>query len=255
MNKSRREDDPGSAVVVWMARLPALADSLATLHLLLDAGERERALRFRFPEDRARFVAGRGLLRLAVRRYAPHVPAAFEISYTSLGRPMLPGDYEVPNFSISHTRELVALAFAANSHTGIDVEYTKSIPDIPGLAERILSEEDFREFQALPEREKQLAFFRVWTRKEAYLKARGEGIATGLRDISVSFSPEPTSRLTDPREVSASAWRVHTMPVPVDYAGAVACDDPTREVRYFAARVANGTARIEAWPPRAMDLL
>ena len=185
MMKSDCEGDPDGAVVVWIARVSQLRDSFPALEALLDGKERERASRFRFPEDRARFIAGRGLLRLGLRRYALDVPASVEILYTALGRPLVPNDYPAPRFSISHTRDVVALGFANEAQVGIDLEYMQPTVELVELAERILSEEDFRAFQAFPHREKQLAFYRVWTRKEAYLKARGEGIATGLQDVSV----------------------------------------------------------------------
>src|SRR5271156_6556350 len=110
MTSSDREADPASAIVVWLAHAPDLQDELAGLEALLDARERERAERFRFPEDRARFVVGRGLLRHGLRRYAPKVPATIEMAYSSLGRPLVPAEYEAPRFSISHTRGLGALA-------------------------------------------------------------------------------------------------------------------------------------------------
>jgi 4'-phosphopantetheinyl transferase len=238
MMKCDRDRVPDGAIVVWFAHVSALHDSLAALEALLDAKERERALRFHFPEDRARFIAGRGLLRHALRLYAPRVPASIEISYSSLGRPLVPIEHEAPRFSISHAHDLVALAFVNDAQVGIDLEYTRPPIDLIALAERIFSEEDLRAFEAFPLREKQLAFYRAWTRKEAYLKARGEGIATGLQEVSVSFSPEKTSSVKDRRDVSSpAAWRIDALPVPEDYIGSLACDDPNREVKCFSVRM------------------
>jgi len=236
---SDREADPAKAVVVWIARVPDFRDELPALEALLDAHERERAGRFRFPEDRARFVVGRGLLRHGLRRYAPQIPATLEIAYSNLGRPFVPVEYEAPRFSISHTRDLVALAFAADAQIGVDLEFMQPPVDLLDLAERILSEEDFRTFQTFPPVDRQLAFFHAWTRKEAYLKARGEGIGTGLQDVSVSFTKETTSGLTDRRDASSASWRLHTLPVPDDYMGCVACDEGERPVVSFAVGVAD----------------
>ena len=244
MMKSDRDSAPDGAVVVWVARVSELGDSLAALEALLDAGERERATRFHFAEDRARFIIGRGLLRHGLRRYAPEVPASIEIIYTGLGQPTIATEFEAPRFSISHTHDLVALAFTNDAQVGIDLEYTQPPVDHLVLAERILSEEDFHAFETLPQNEKHLAFYRAWTRKEAYLKARGEGIATGLQDVSVPFTPEQTSSLTDRRDASASAWRLHALPIPSDYVASVACDDATRGVKCFAVRIAQDTVQL-----------
>jgi 4'-phosphopantetheinyl transferase len=103
--------------------------------------------------------------------------------------------------------------------------------DLPELAKRIFSEEDLRTFQALPGREAPAAFFRAWTRKEAYLKARGEGIADGLRQISVSLGPEETGSIKDTRdEAAARTWRWFTLPVPADYRGSLACDHVDKQL-------------------------
>ena len=242
---SDREVDPASAVVVWIAHIPDLREDMSALEALLDAGERERAGRFRFPEDRARFIVGRGLLRHGLRRYAPQIPATIEIAYSNLGRPFVPAEYEAPRFSISHTRDLVALAFAHGAQLGIDLEFMQPPVDLLDLAERILSEDDFRTFQAFPHIDRLLAFFRAWTRKEAYLKARGEGIGTGLQDVSVSFAAEATSSMTDRRDASSTSWRLHTLPVPADYMGCVACDEAARPVESFSVRMDQGEVRLE----------
>jgi 4'-phosphopantetheinyl transferase len=237
--------DPATSAVVWLAHLSDLRPALPGLEALLDRREQERAARFRFPEDKARFVAGRGLLRHGLRRYAPRVPASIEMTYSSLGRPLISAAHDAPHFSISHTRDLVALAFAAEAQVGIDLEYMKPSVDMVELAERILSEDDFKSFQALPHSERLGSFYRMWTRKEAYLKARGEGIATGLRDVTVSFLPELTSPLVDRRESASACWRLHALPIAEDYVGYVACDEPDRPVACFSAQVLNGEVQLE----------
>jgi len=243
--KPVRTDDPARAVVVWLAHLPPLRDSLPALEPLLDAREHERAERFRFAEDRARFVVGRGLLRQALRRYAPQVPATVELTYSLLGRPLLPPNLDAPNFSISHTHDLVALAFTDRAQVGVDLEHVDAKHDALALAERIMSEDDLPAFTALPDGEKAAAFYRAWTRKEAYLKALGEGITSGLREVSVPLAEEAISQLADRRDGSSAKWRLHALPVPADYAGCVACDEAKRPVRCFSVQMENGEVRLD----------
>jgi 4'-phosphopantetheinyl transferase len=224
MKPHRREHLAGH-MVVWIAHVSTALDSLAFLEPCLDGRDRERAARFRFPEDRARFVLGRGLLRKCLGRYLQQTPEAIELATTDRGRPILPDD-ETVQFSISHTHDLVAVALTTGAQIGIDLEYMKPHSDLPELAKRIFSEEDLQTFLSLPDSEALAAFFRVWTRKEAYLKARGEGIAEGLRQISVSLGPEETSAIRDARDKSAARkWRLIALPVPADYVGSLACDD------------------------------
>jgi 4'-phosphopantetheinyl transferase len=212
-------------MIVWIAQVSKALDSLVFLEPCLDSRDRERAARFRFSEDRARFVLGRGLLRKCLGHYLQQTPETIELATTNRGRPILPHD-ETVQFSISHTHDLVAIALTTGARIGIDLEYMQPPSDLPELAKRIFSEEDLQTFQALPGGEAPAAFFRAWTRKEAYLKARGEGIAEGLRQISVSFAPEETGVIRDARDKSAArTWRLLALPVPADYVGSLACDD------------------------------
>jgi 4'-phosphopantetheinyl transferase len=225
-----RRDHLAGHMIVWIAQVSKARDSLVFLEPCLDNRDRERAARFRFPEDRARFVLGRGLLRKCLGHYLQQTPETIELATTDRGRPVLPHD-ETVQFSISHTHDLAAIALTAGARIGIDLEYVQPRLNLPELAKRIFSEEDLQTFQALPGHEASAAFFRAWTRKEAYLKARSEGIAEGLRQISVSFGPEETGSIEDARDESAArTWRLLTLPVPADYMGSLACDDAGKQL-------------------------
>jgi 4'-phosphopantetheinyl transferase len=218
------------SIVVWITRVSQAPESLDFLDPLLDDHDRERAARFRFAEDRARFVLGRSLVRKALGLYLGQEPETIKLSYADRGRPVFAED-ETVHFSISHTHDIVAVALAANARVGLDFEFVKPAVDLAELAERILGEEDLRKFQALPRAEALTVFFRAWTRKEAYLKACSEGIADGLRQVSVSFGAEDISPLIDSRDETGSRkWRLHNLTGAKDYMGALACDDPGRHV-------------------------
>jgi 4'-phosphopantetheinyl transferase len=228
--KPRRREHLAGHVIVWIAQVSKAQDSLIFLEPCLDVRDRERAARFRFPEDRARFVLGRGLLRKCLGHYLQQTPETIELAYTDRGRPILPHD-ETVQFSISHTHDLVAVAVTAGARVGIDLEYVQPQLDLPELAKRICSDEELQTFQALASRETPAAFFRIWTRKEAYLKARGEGITEGLQEISVSLGSEETGSIKDTRDESAAqTWRLLTLPVPADYMGSLACDDADKRL-------------------------
>ncbi len=225
--------DLREAVLVWLARLPVQPGLLAELGVYLDERDRERAARFRFDEDRARFTVGRALARRHLGAQLGMDPKALAFSYTAEGQPLLAADASV-RFSITHTKEIVAVAATAGARVGIDVEYDRVKLEPADLAARILSPADLGAFLALPEAEQRPAFLRVWTRKEAYLKARGEGIAGGLREVAVPLAAMATSSLVDSRfPGEAASWILHMLELPDDYTGCVACDDTARRIRIF----------------------
>ena len=226
--KDERREHLDRNVVVWMAQVSTSQDALPSLESCLDAQDRERAGRFHFPEDRARHVLGRALVRKILGHYLSQSPEKIDLACTDRGRPYFPGD-ETMRFSITHARDLVAVALTARARVGIDIEYMERKLHLKELAERILSAEDFREFEALPEEEKVAAFFRVWTRKEAYLKATGEGITDALKKISVSLRAEEIGTIADAREKDgARNWRMHSLSLPANYMGCVACEADRR---------------------------
>ena len=171
MNPAPPESHNGR-IVVWLAQVSASQESLFSLNPYLDARDVERAVRFRFDEDRARYILGRALARECLGRCLNRLPASLDFIYTSRGRPVLAGNDSI-HFSISHTHDLVAVAVARGAQVGIDLEYLRQEVDTEDLALRVFSEDDQQRFNSLPAGEKRAAFFRAWTRKEAYLKARG----------------------------------------------------------------------------------
>jgi len=250
-----RRDHLAGHVIVWIAHVSKARDSLSFLEPCLDDRDRERAARFRFSEDRARFVLGRGLLRKCLGHYLQRTPETIELAVTDRGRPVLPHD-ETVQFSISHTHDLAAIALTAGARVGIDLECVQPRLDLVELAKRIFSEEDLQTFQALPGGEAPAAFFRAWTRKEAYLKARGEGIADGLRQISVSLGAEQTGSLQDARDESAArTWRLLTLPVPADYMGSLACDHADKQLECAFVRLNKGEVIRDPLPGFSQESL
>ena len=245
MMKPEPRDHLDSAIVVWMAQVSQAHDSLPFLEPFLYLNDKQRAARFRFPEDRARFVLGRGLLRQCLGRYLGQIAATIKLAYTALGRPIFPQDQTI-QFSMTHTHDLVAIAVTARAQVGIDLEYMQSPADLSELAGRILSAEDFRIFQTLSSVEKIPAFYRAWTRKEAYLKARGEGISEGLQQVSVAFGPEESAFVIDTRDESAAQkWRLHPLPAPVNYLGSIACDNAQKRLDFHRVHLNKGDVILD----------
>jgi 4'-phosphopantetheinyl transferase len=227
-------------MIVWIAHLSKTHDSHAFFEPCLDAHDRDRAARFRFAPDRSRFVLGRALLRKSLGHFLGLPPESIELGYTDRGRPIYPPDPRI-QFSISHTQDLVAVALTENANIGIDLEAVSPHLDLIELAERIFSPDDLAVFNAHPAGEKLAAFYRAWTRKEAYLKARGEGIAEGLEQISVSMGPEEVLSLKDSRnKAQEENWHLMSLPLPHGYAGTLACDDMRKQLEGSFVTFPNG---------------
>jgi 4'-phosphopantetheinyl transferase len=207
-------------VHVWRARLDCEEGVIQRLESTLAPEETTRANRLRFRPDRDRFVATRGILRELLGRYLRRSPADISFDYGPKGKPSLhgAGGLEPIQFSVSHSSSMALLAFATGRHLGIDVEFIR--PGIAALeiAERYFSPQEVIELRAVPVSRQAEAFFLGWTRKEAYVKAKGEGLHIPLESFSVSLTPEQPERLECP---DGERWSVHNLcPAPL-YVGAV----------------------------------
>jgi 4'-phosphopantetheinyl transferase len=183
----------GNEIHVWQAALDRDARSLAELESLLSPDEKARAGRFRFEKDRNRYIVGRGMLRRLLGAYAGKAPGELEFTYGEHGKPALAGENESAsggiNFNLAHSADLVVYAIARKRTLGIDVERIKPESAGEGIARRYFSRQEVEELLTLRVEERAEAFFRCWTRKEAYLKALGTGLQTPLDSFSVSLSP------------------------------------------------------------------
>ena len=213
-------------VQVWTAALPADEAELTALTRTLSPAERVRAERFRVPEPRRQFVFGRALLRQLLGACLNLEPAAMAFGSEPRGKPFveqsaLDGDVR---FNLSHSGPLVAVGLARGRDVGIDLEWIHHLADWSLLAARIFSARELDELHALPELQQREAFFNGWTRKEAYLKATGEGLTDALPAIEVTLAPgqEPKLlRLAGDAE-AARRWTIRAIPLPAGFAGAVA---------------------------------
>jgi 4'-phosphopantetheinyl transferase len=179
-------------VQVWLADLDRLPD--AALAGSLSADERERGRRLRFDRDRRRFVAARGLLRGLLARHLGLEPGRLRFRYGATGKPFLAGA-DGPRFNVSHSGGLALLAFAWGREVGVDVEQTRPVPEAETIARRYFSAREAAELARLPGSEREAAFFRCWTRKEAFIKATGEGLSRPLDAFDVTLAPGEPARL------------------------------------------------------------
>jgi 4'-phosphopantetheinyl transferase len=161
---------------------------------VLSGDELARAERFHKIDDANRFIEQRATLRAILGWYLGVLPRDIRIDYTPLGKPKLhsPNNKHNLEFNITHSGELMLVALTTDRNVGIDVERIRPMADIRRMIELYFSPGDFEELSSYNESERLAAFFCGWTRKEALLKAIGEGLQLPLDKIDVSWDPEET---------------------------------------------------------------
>ena len=218
-------------VHVWAAALDVAPDVRYKLAKILADEERQRAERFKFDKHRNRFIAARGFMRVMLGRYLQSAPEQIEFAYSDRGKPMLSqGFADTLQFNLAHSGDLALLAISPNGPIGVDVECIRTIKDADGLVARFFSSRENALFQKLSDDQKPGAFFNLWTRKEALLKATGEGIAGPLSEVEVSFLPGEPARLLaiggDPEK--AAQWTLRELKPAAGFIGALAA--PSRDI-------------------------
>jgi len=176
-------------VHLWRAVLDVPHATFLSLEKNLDPQELARAGRFCFKVDQRRYIVAHGILRSILSHYLGAPAAEIQMTHNAYGKPRLAGDPEI-SFNLSHSNNLLVLAFARGRELGIDVEYIRPELFDMQVAHRYFASREFHALQSLPPHLRQNAFFECWTRKEAYIKARGEGLSIPLDEFEVSFLPD-----------------------------------------------------------------
>jgi len=211
---------------VWALPLdlesPALSKAVATL----SAAEQDRAKKFRFDKHRNRFIAGRAGLRAMLGRYLQIQPGKLDFAYASRGKPSLSPEFAGAriHFNLAHSEDLALCAITCVAPVGVDVERVRTVKDAADLVARFFSKRESKLFKKLAPDKRPSAFFNLWTRKEAFLKATGEGIGDSLNSVEVSFLPGEQARLlavaSDPGQ--AVEWTLQDLQPGAGYVGALA---------------------------------
>jgi 4'-phosphopantetheinyl transferase len=210
-------------VHVWKRTLDANAATIDEGYSFLSVEERARAARFRVDRPRNDFILTRSALRSLLALYLGRASRELIFQVTKYGKPSLDGSFDL-RFNVSHTEAMALLAFARIREIGVDVERIRPEPDARKLAERFFSVREREALRPLHGEELQAAFFRCWSRKEAYIKARGEGLSLPLSqfDVSVETSSSRILLETRPDLTEAERWSVCNLEIDPRYAAAVA---------------------------------
>lgn len=185
---------PGE-VHVWRVALGQPSATIAASASLLSDDERARAARFYFDRDRTTYAIARGAMRTLAGRYLGRPPTALGFGYRAKGKPyLLAPDGESLRCNVSHSGDVAVIGFALGKEIGVDVERVYARSELASLARTAFSPDEYARFCAIPHHQREAAFFRCWSRKEAFIKATGEGVSQ-LMDFDVSLEPGEPARL------------------------------------------------------------
>jgi 4'-phosphopantetheinyl transferase len=217
-------------VHVWCVRLDVAPETSARLYATLTREERARCARFRFERDRQRFIVAHGVLHDLLGSYLETQPDRLSYAYNAFGKPDLSPEFGGRlKFNLSHSGGLGLIAITADSDVGIDLEHIRAQSDFADIARRFFSAAEADYLSALPSHLCTEAFFNVWTKKEAYLKASGEGLAIPLDGFSVPLTADSVESPVDLYVASndigpAKRWSLYTLQPAPGYIGALAIE-------------------------------
>jgi 4'-phosphopantetheinyl transferase len=210
---------------VALAWLDVGGECARALSAVLSNAERERAGRFKFARDRQRFIVARARLRELLATRLGVRPEAVEFVYGSHGKPELGPHCAASGlcFNVAHAQDLAIYAFSTGRAIGVDVERIRAIDDADDIAARFFTRRENDAYRALDPRERLLGFFNCWTRKEAFVKALGDGLSHSLGDFDVSLAPGEPAKLLRVGAVRGeqSGWSLCSFSPAPGFVGAV----------------------------------
>lgn len=215
-------------VEVVATRLDLAAEEVGALHALLSSAEQRRARRIAGPA-RDRFIVARARLRQLLAARLGVRPESVELTTAPKGKPVLGSRYVDANlrFNLAHCDDVAAYAIGTGGEVGIDIEAVRVMSDADQLAGRFFSNAERKAYRALEPAERPLGFFNCWTRKEAFIKAQGDGFGYPLDRFDVSLAPGEAARLLRVGDEAGDAcgWRMMTFCPAPGFVGALVTED------------------------------
>jgi len=201
---------------------------------VLATDELDRAGRFHFSHLRESFVIARGALRCLLGRYLGLHPKSIRFTYSSKGKPALEAGAHI-HFNMTHSGSLAAIAITVDCQIGLDLEQVCPLSDMQQVATHFFCSEETAEIMSLQPSERERAFFCCWTRKEAYIKAIGDGLSAPLDGFRVTVLPDTPAQFVRIGHGAADtdAWTLHDLSLALGYAAALAYCDRQRPLSIF----------------------
>ena len=222
---------------IWSAHIPSSPTLLRRYAGFLSAEERQRAQRFRFSRDRNRYQFMHGMLREILGNYLSVAPTEIIMSRNSFGKPQInksPGNHAI-GFNISHSHGFVVAACSHGRNVGVDVEYLNPQLPVEDIIPSLFSPDEAASFRDVADRDRSKYVLRLWTMKEAYVKAMGTGMHEPFKNITFSFDSDGVPALVDAvNDHDLSRWTVTQLRFGDNYLGALVFDSPGARIRKMA---------------------
>jgi 4'-phosphopantetheinyl transferase len=217
---------------IWRADLDFNQSFQSSFLKLLSPDEKNRARKFRFNKDSQHFIAARGILRRLIGKYLEINPAEISFQYSEFGKPSMANNNSL-QFNISHSRNVALFAFTRKFNIGVDVEFVNPNIEVKEIAASFFSTNEIKNLLELPEKEQTLGFFNCWTRKEAFIKAVGEGLSFPLDKFEVSLEPNKSAKLLatywQPEDVSK--WSIYSLFPEPNFVGSLVIEGFVEKVK------------------------
>jgi 4'-phosphopantetheinyl transferase len=232
MPESQIKIPASGEIQVWYASLDRPESHFQEL---LSQDERDRAGRFIFERDRIQYIVRRGILRILLGCYLGLEPGLVRFNYSNNDKPALAEKYyhTEMHFNLSHSERMAVYAFTSDREIGIDIEQIRDIPDMEQIFERFFSPREKEVFHILSESKRKEAFFNCWTRKEAFIKATGDGLSRPLDGFDVSLVPGEPARLLgiEGNSEEVSRWYMQDLKGAFGFAAALAVKGPSGNIQ------------------------
>jgi 4'-phosphopantetheinyl transferase len=220
---------------VWLCNLKHLSSETDKFYVLLSDDERERADKLKIEDKQQQFIIARGYLRQCLGLLTKTNPTEFVFDYLDHGKPVLKNNkkYNDITFNVSHSYDLALIAISLKRIIGIDIEKINQQSDPLPLVTRFFSKAEQAEFNALSETIRAKAFCACWTRKEAFIKAIGNGITYGLDSFDVTIDPEIQTPEINLLKPSVETWSAINLPINDEYMACLVNNSSNINVRYW----------------------
>jgi 4'-phosphopantetheinyl transferase len=219
-------------VHIWRASLDVDSTVRERLSAVLSTAEQERMARFAFARDRNRYAVARAILRQLLGGCLREPPQDVALETHPQGKPILTATARIPGlrFNLSHSHEFALFAFCLDHEVGIDIEKIKPQAAFEGIESHYFSPKERAELETLPRHLRQEAFFLCWTRKEAYVKARGGGLKVSLESFSVSLTPGKPAVLQSSDE---ERWSLYSLEPTAGFVGALVAEGLGHRLQFW----------------------
>ena len=233
--KSNRKILHDNEVHVWLVDIEKSLQEIEFYRKLLLSFELEKSNSFRFEKDRKRYILTQSILRLLISSYLNIKPAKIIYSYNVNRKPEIANIYDKKLcFNLSHSGNFIIYAFAWTSQLGIDIELKRQLEDTDIIIDRFCSEIEKKQYFFIQPEDRLDMFFDLWTRKEAYIKARGEGVSSALEKFSVSIDPSKRPFLIEEKDqpFAKEDWYFHNIAFNTKYSACLVVECNIKKI-YF----------------------